>query len=183
MTKKRGRKNERKRMRNAGRRRSLLSARKRRAARATEKAACAALRLRARSPVGVPPRLLPRRVSHPQGAARASWEAASTGRASRRRRRTHFQRCTPHAGLSAGRLDARTARGRIANPPAGAVLAPMARLASGPRPSRERGCECNCIGDGCQATVTKKDTRVGRMERAACGRCGHHGVISKEFSS
>src|ERR1700733_1306963 len=35
------------------------------------KAACAALRLRARLPVGVPPRLLPKGVSHPQGAARA----------------------------------------------------------------------------------------------------------------
>jgi hypothetical protein len=40
--------------RNAGRRIVLMPAHKRRAGRATEKAACAALRLRARSPAGVP---------------------------------------------------------------------------------------------------------------------------------
>src|SRR5580698_1093360 len=40
--------------RNAGRRIVLMPARKRRAGRATESAACAALRLRARSPAGIP---------------------------------------------------------------------------------------------------------------------------------
>jgi hypothetical protein len=43
----------------------LLPARKRRAGRATRKAACAALRLRARSPAGVPPRFSPRGLSSP----------------------------------------------------------------------------------------------------------------------
>jgi hypothetical protein len=42
------------RKRNAGRRIVLMPAHKRRAGRATEEAACAALRLRARSPAGVP---------------------------------------------------------------------------------------------------------------------------------
>jgi len=41
----------------------LMPARKRRAGRATEKAACAALRLRARSPAGVPPRFSPKGLS------------------------------------------------------------------------------------------------------------------------
>src|SRR5580692_11063080 len=40
--------------RNAGRRIVLMPAHKRRAGRATEKSACAALRLRARSPAGIP---------------------------------------------------------------------------------------------------------------------------------
>jgi hypothetical protein len=52
-------KNERKRKRNAGRRSVSWPARKRRAVRTNERAACAALRLRARSPAGVPPRLSP----------------------------------------------------------------------------------------------------------------------------
>jgi hypothetical protein len=37
-------------------------------------------------------------------------DSPSKGRGSLRRRATHFQRCTPHAGHSAGRHDARTAR-------------------------------------------------------------------------
>ena len=50
----------------------------------------------------------------------ASWEAASTGRASRRQRRTHFQRCTSHAGHSAGRLMPRPpGNGGDEPPPAG----------------------------------------------------------------
>jgi hypothetical protein len=59
---------------------------------------------------------------------------ASTGRASRRRCRTHLQRCTPHAGHSAGRHDARTARERIATPPAGTDLAPTPGYACRTRP-------------------------------------------------
>jgi hypothetical protein len=64
----------------------------------------------------------------------ASWDAASTGRASRRRRRTHFQRCTPRAGRNAGRHDTRTARERIATPPAGTDLAPTPGYACRTRP-------------------------------------------------
>jgi hypothetical protein len=47
--------------RDAGRRSVYCPARKRRTGRATESAACAALRLRARSPAGVPPRYLRQR--------------------------------------------------------------------------------------------------------------------------
>ena len=84
----------------------------------------------------------------------ASWEAASTGRASRRRRRTHFQRCTSHAGRNAGRHDARTARERIATPPAGTDLAPTPGYASRTRPFG-RGFDslvCNRNGDRCQGS-------------------------------
>jgi hypothetical protein len=56
-------KNCKKRKRNAGRRILLLPARKRRAGRATEKAACAALRLRVRSPAGIPLRFSPAGLS------------------------------------------------------------------------------------------------------------------------
>jgi hypothetical protein len=59
---------------------------------------------------------------------------ASTGRASRRRRYPHFQRCTPRSGRSAGRHDARTARERIATPPAGTDLAPTPGYACRTRP-------------------------------------------------
>jgi len=61
-------------------------------------------------------------------------DTASTGRASRRRRRTHFQRCTPRSGRNAGRHDARTARGQIATPPAGTDLAPTPGYACRTRP-------------------------------------------------
>jgi hypothetical protein len=50
----------------------------------------------------------------------------------------------------AGRHDARAARERSAIPPAGTVPAPMARYASGPCPSHERGGGCNCVSDECQ---------------------------------
>jgi hypothetical protein len=97
--------------RNAGRRSISRPARKRRAVRTNERAACAALRLRARSPAGVPPRLSPEGLSSQRlSPGQASWVTASTGRASRRRRRTHLQRSTSRAGRNAGRHDARTAR-------------------------------------------------------------------------
>ena len=93
--------------------RQYLPARKRRAGRATERAACAALSAlgRARLPAfhhgsaqGVCSPLVrsgPGFVGKP-----------SKGRGSLRRRPAHFQRRTSHAGRSAGRHDARTARER-----------------------------------------------------------------------
>ena len=52
----------------------------------------------------------------------------SKGRGSLRRRPTHFQRRTSHAGRNAGRHDARTARERVANPPAGSASRPTAAV-------------------------------------------------------
>ena len=56
---------------NAGRRIVLLPARKRRAGRATEIAACAALRLRARSPAGIPLAVFANRTFVPRAQLRA----------------------------------------------------------------------------------------------------------------
>ena len=54
----------------------------------------------------------------------------SKGRGSLRRRPDHFQRRTSHAGRNAGRHDARTARERVASPPAGSASRPTAANAS-----------------------------------------------------
>ena len=77
------------------------------------KAACAALRLRARSPAGVPPRFSPEGLSSPglsvgpgfpKGDIRErTWPHAPPVRS---------QRCTSRAGRIAGRHDARAARVR-----------------------------------------------------------------------
>jgi hypothetical protein len=150
---------ERRRMRNAGRRRLLLSARKTACGTRHGKGGlrrpplAGALTCR-RSTAA----LAKESISSPRrGPGQASWDRALRGLCPPPP--AHFQRCTPHAGLSAGRLDARAARERIANPPAGAVLAPMVRHASGPRPSRERGCGCNFIGDKCQGLVARRVTK------------------------
>jgi len=72
-------KNERKRKRNAGRRSVSWPARKRRAVRTNERAACAALRLRARSPAGVPPRLSHEGLIIPRlNSGQASCDSAGT---------------------------------------------------------------------------------------------------------
>ncbi len=52
----------------------------------------------------------------------------SKGRGSLRRRPDHFQRRTSHAGRNAGRHDARTARERVASPPAGSAPRPTAAI-------------------------------------------------------
>jgi hypothetical protein len=78
---------------NAGRRNVLLPAHKRRAGRATEKAACAALRLRARSPAGIPLTVFANGTFVPRAQLRARLP-------------------TSRAGRSAGRHDARAARVR-----------------------------------------------------------------------
>jgi hypothetical protein len=54
----------------------------------------------------------------------------SKGRGSLRRRPDHFQRRTSHAGRNAGRHDARTARERVASPPAGSASRPAAAVCS-----------------------------------------------------
>ncbi len=95
------------------------------------------VRCRARSPAGVPPRLLPRRVSHPQGATRAMLRgtAASTRRASLRRRYLHFQRCTSRAGHNAGRLMPEPPECAADEAtPAGTALAPLRPASPGRRP-------------------------------------------------
>ena len=75
------------------------------------KAACAALRLRARSPAGVPLAVLASGTFVPkaQRRARLPEEARKLRRAARTAR---SQRCTSRAGRSAGRHDARAARVR-----------------------------------------------------------------------
>ncbi len=65
----------------------------------------------------------------------ASWEAASTGRASLRRRRSHFQRCTSRAGHSAGRLMPEPPECAADEAtPAGTALAPLRPASPGRRP-------------------------------------------------
>ena len=87
-------------------------------------------RYRARSPAGVPPRFCPREVGS-LGAIRARLPGTWPVRLLRPPVPVPVQRCTSHTGPSAGRRDARTARERGANPPAGTALAPPLRYASG----------------------------------------------------
>jgi hypothetical protein len=136
--------------------------------RATESAACAALRLRARSPAGVPPRLLPRRVSHPQGAARAmlrgTWRATGLCPPSP----AHFQRCTSRAGHSAGRLMPEPPECAADEAtPAGTALAPLRPASPGRRPFRARfdSLACNRNSDqrqwNCDATFLPRESGEG----------------------
>ena len=55
------------------------------------------------------------------------------------------QGCTSHPGRNAGRHDAQAARKRTANPPAGTALAPTARCASAPCPSRSEDWAIICL--------------------------------------
>src|SRR5580692_7793227 len=57
-----------------------------------------------------------------------SWANRRKRRGSLRRRPNHFQRRTSHAGRNAGRHDARTARERVASPPAGSASRPAAAV-------------------------------------------------------
>ncbi len=85
----------------------------------------------------------------------ASWEAASTRRASLRRRRTHFQRCTPRAGHNAGRLMPEPPECAADEAtPAGTALAPLRPASPGRRPFRARfdSSVCTRNGDHCQAS-------------------------------
>jgi hypothetical protein len=76
------------------------------------KAACAALRLRARSPAGVPLAVLASGTFVPRAQLRARLPESGAKAAACRTHRFRSQRCTSHAGRSAGRHDARAARVR-----------------------------------------------------------------------
>jgi hypothetical protein len=77
------------------------------------------VRCRARSPAGVPPRLLPRRVSHPQGATRA--RLRGTGRA------TGSARRHPPTSSDAPRTPVIVPAGMMPGPPgSGSQLRPRA---------------------------------------------------------
>ena len=89
-----------------------MPARKRRAGRATEKAACAALRLRARSPAGIPLAVFANRTFIPRAQRRARLPETAPNAADLPPTPPRSQRCTSRAGLSAGRHDARAARVR-----------------------------------------------------------------------
>jgi len=89
-----------------------MPARKRRAGRATRKAACAALRLRARSPAGIPLAVFAKGTFVPKAQRRARLPENGAKAAACRTHRHRSQRCTSRAGLSAGRHDARAARVR-----------------------------------------------------------------------
>ena len=90
-----------------------MPARKRRAGRATEKAACAALRLRARSPAGIPLTVLASGTFVPKAQRRARLPKTERKAAACRNAPSRSQRCTSRAGRRAGRHDARAARVRI----------------------------------------------------------------------
>src|ERR1700728_2017449 len=80
---------------------------------------------KARSPMGVPPRLLPKRVFHLKGATRARLRDAQAKRGGAPRQSVrHFQRCTSRAGHGAGRLmPGLPGSGGDERPPAGTVPA------------------------------------------------------------
>ncbi len=107
---------------------SSVPACKRRAGRATDKAACAALRLRARSPAGVTPRLCPRGVWS-LGAIRARLRGEGLP--------SQFQRRTSHTGRNAGRLMPEPPGSEADEAlPAGTALAPCRPASPGRRPYR-----------------------------------------------
>jgi hypothetical protein len=77
------------------------------------KAACAALRLRARSPAGIPLTVFANGTFVPKAQRRARLPKGDAKAAACRTHRHQSQRCTSRAGRSAGRHDARAARVRI----------------------------------------------------------------------
>jgi hypothetical protein len=149
---------------------------KRRAGRATDLAAYAAPPLRARSPAGVPLRLLPKGVFHPEGSAQARLPGTRPERSILKSPRqpgsgdlAQFERhypprpvpvqgCTSRPGHSAGRRDAQAARERIVTPPAGTALAPTLRHTSARRPSRAslNRAQCNGKRDFCQERCRRR---------------------------
>ena len=71
-----------------------------------------------------------------------------------------LKRSTSHAGRNAGGDDARTARERLAKPPAGTTLAPPSdRIRISPSDERA-GMLCNWNGDGCQGAVPLIETTI-----------------------
>ena len=111
--------------------RSPRPVRKRRTGRATDKAACAALPLRARSPAGVPPRHLRQR---PNATAQLQFTRFlgrnSVGAGVTRSLPSQYSgRCSPQAGRRAGRAFLTRSRpgAGLTTPPAGTALAPTDR--------------------------------------------------------
>ena len=76
-----------------------------------------------------------------------------------RRRRPRLQRGTSRAGPSAGRRDVQSRPGTDCKSVRGHRSRPMARRASGPSPSRERGLRCISNGDASQGRLSQK---IGR---------------------
>jgi hypothetical protein len=111
--------------------RSPRPVRKRRTGRAAEKAACAALPLRARSPAGVPPRHLRQR---PNATAQLQFthflgrNALGAG-VTLSLPSQYSGRCSPQAGRRAGRAFLTRSRpgAGLTTPPAGTALAPVRR--------------------------------------------------------
>jgi hypothetical protein len=127
--------------RNAGRRSVSCPARKRRAGRATERSGLRRPhRCRARSPAGVPPRLSPRGVFHPQGATRArlrGYGASSADIAANAAPSCSEAPRTPvivPAGMMPGPPGSRTDEVL----PAGTALAPFRPASPARRPFRAR---------------------------------------------
>ncbi len=89
-------------------------------------------------------------ISSPRrGPGHASWEAVSTGRGSRHRHRSHFQRCTSRAGRNAGRLMPEPPECAADEAtPAGTALAPLRPASPGRRPFRASFDSSACIRNG-----------------------------------
>ena len=117
--------------RNAGRRGIPRPVRKRRTGRATEKAAYAALPLRARSPAGVPPRRLRQRPNATAQLQLTHFLGRSYGGmgVTHPRPSRCSGRCSPQAGRRAGRAFPTRSRpgAGLTTPPAGTALAPTNR--------------------------------------------------------
>ena len=103
------------------------------------RAACAALRLRARSPAGVPLAVLASGTFVPRAQLRARLPDDDAKAAACRTLRPRSQRCTSRAGLNAGRHDARAARVRSVSFRPRAPHSPRRRgVPSLPAPFQER---------------------------------------------
>jgi hypothetical protein len=141
--------NERIRKRNAGRRTVVSPAPAGAVAPRIEIGLRRPVRCRARSPAGVPPRLLPRRVSHLQGAARARLRGSGRCTGSARRH--------PPTSSDAPRTPVVVQAGMMPGPPecaadeatpAGTALAPLRPASPGRRPFRARFDSLNCNRNG-----------------------------------
>ena len=128
------------------------------AGRATRVPARADPPLRARSPVGVPPRLFPETSKRPRPTSgQASWDAAAiptlTAKWALPTPACPSPVNAPHGLLVvAASMMPKAARVRVVTPPAGTALAPAFGSTSRRRPYRARfdSQKCNLISDECQ---------------------------------
>ena len=110
-----------------------------------------------------------------------SWANRRKRRGSLRRRSAHFQRRTSHAGRNAGRHDARTARERVASPPAGSASRPAAAVCLRGGVLYGRDDLCGYVTE--RGTIVKKDVPLIRTQwgsslwptSAASPACGGSG--------